>query len=88
MLTEVQSGLDGRAGSMATLTDCGTKAVLADGVLRWSSGLQDCTSRCVASLRSRSRVQGGPTINIDEQSLGNQFTSGGGFRRKSGACRG
>jgi len=88
MLTEVQSGLDGRAGSMATLTDGGAKAVLADGVLRWSSGLQDCTSRCVASLWSRSRVQGGPTINSDEQSLGNQFTSGGGFRRKSGACRG
>ena len=44
MLTEVRSGLDGRAGSMATLTGGGAKAVLADGVLRWSSGLLDCTS--------------------------------------------
>ena len=88
MLTEVRSGLDGRAGSMATLTGGGAKAVLADGVLRWSSGRLDCMSRCVASLRSSSRGQGGPTINGDEQSLRNQFTSGGGFRRKSGTCRG
>ena len=41
MLTEVQSGLDGRAGSMATLTGGGAKAVLADGVLWWSSGRLD-----------------------------------------------
>ena len=88
MLTEVRSGLDGRAGSMATLTGGGAKAVLVDGVLWCSSGCLDCTSRCVVSLRSRSRGQGGPMINGDEQSLGNQFTSGGGFRRKSGTCRG
>ena len=44
MLTEVRSVLDGRVGSMATLTGGGAKAVLADGVLRWSSGLLDCTS--------------------------------------------
>jgi hypothetical protein len=41
MLTEVQSGLDGRAGSMATLTGGGTEAELADGVLQWSSGHLD-----------------------------------------------
>ena len=55
MLTEVQSGLDGRAGSMATLNGGGAKAVLADEVLWLSSGHLDCTSRCVASLRSSSR---------------------------------
>ena len=41
MLTEVQSGLDGRAGSMATLTGGGAEAELADGVLQWSSGRLD-----------------------------------------------
>ena len=41
MLTEVQSGLDGRAGSMATLTGGGAEAELADGVLQWSSGCLD-----------------------------------------------
>ena len=37
MLTEVQSGLDGRARSMATLTGGGAEAELVDGVLQWSS---------------------------------------------------
>ena len=55
MLTEVQSGLDGRAGSMATLTGGGAEAELVDrgasAVLR-ASGLQDST-RSVAGEKNK-----------------------------------
>ena len=43
LLTEVRSRLDGRAGSMVTMTGGGAKAVLADEVLRWSTRCFDCT---------------------------------------------
>ena len=57
MLTEVQSGLDGRAGSMATLTGGGAEAELADGVLQWSSGAWIYTGRCGDVLRRCTRGQ-------------------------------
>ena len=59
MLTEVRSVLDGRVGSMATLTGGGAKAVLADGVLRWSSGRLDCTGGFKVVLRNQGSGQRG-----------------------------
>jgi len=56
-------------------------------VLEWRSGRRGSMGRCAASLRSSGRVQGGPTINGDEQLLGDRLTCCGGSRWNSGASR-
>ena len=74
----------GAAGSAAT-TGGGAEAVLADGVLRRSSGHLDLSTRCAEVLWSRYGGQRDPRVDGGEQTLGDSLTCDGGAVVDSGA---